>query len=109
MREKGGCVYILASGLGGTLYIGVTNNLIGRVMQHKAGIIQGFTKKYRVVRLVYYEVFDRIEAAILREKQMKKWSRAWKVRLIEEGNPNWTDLYPQIAGTESTGSPPSRG
>ena len=100
MREKGGYVYILASKLGGTLYIGVTNNLISRAMQHKEGSLQGFTKKYRVDQLVYCEMFDRIEAAILREKQMKKWSRAWKVRLIEEGNPNWIDLYPQIAGTE---------
>ena len=109
MNARGGYVYILASGLGGTIYVGVTNNLIARVGQHRAGTVEGFTKKYKVDRLVYFEAFDRIEAAILREKQMKKWSRAWKVKRIEEQNPNWDDLFPQIAGVVSTGSPPSRG
>jgi putative endonuclease len=75
----------------------VTSDLIARVHQHKAGSVDGFTKKYGVDRLVYYEVFESIEAAILREKQMKKWDRAWKVRRIEERNPNWVDLFPQIA------------
>ena len=90
-------VYILANKIGGTIYIGVTSNLVGRVYQHKLGAVEGFTKKYGVNRLVYFEVHDSIEAAILRENQMKKWRRAWKIRLIEERNPNWIDLYPQIA------------
>jgi putative endonuclease len=90
-------VYILASKIGGTLYIGVTNNLIRRVYQHREKLIEGFTKQYDVMRLVYYEVHSDIEAAITREKQMKKWNRAWKVRLIEEDNPNWDDLYKRIA------------
>jgi putative endonuclease len=90
-------VYILASRIGGTLYIGVTNDLVRRVYEHKSKSVPGFTKKYDVARLVYYEVFDNIEAAIGREKQLKKWNRAWKIRLIEEKNPNWDDLYPAIA------------
>jgi putative endonuclease len=91
-------VYILTSGIGGTLYIGVTNDLIRRVFEHKEKFVRGFTKRYGVVRLVYYEQFDDIEQAILREKRLKKWNRAWKIRLIEEKNPNWIDLYPAIAG-----------
>jgi putative endonuclease len=90
-------VYILASKIGGTLYIGVTNNLIRRVYVHREKLAEGFTKKYGVAMLVYYEVHTEIEAAIVREKQMKKWNRAWKVRLIEETNPHWDDLYNQIA------------
>jgi putative endonuclease len=90
-------VYILASKLGGTLYIGVTNNLIRRMYEHRTGLVPGFTKQYRVHRLVYYEHHTDIEAAIRREKRLKKWKRAWKIRLIEELNPNWDDLYPQIA------------
>jgi putative endonuclease len=90
-------VYILASKIGGTLYIGVTNNLVRRVYQHREKFVEGFTKQYDVTRLVYYEVHSDIEAAITREKQMKKWNRAWKIRLIEEDNPNWDDLYKQIA------------
>lgn len=90
-------VYILANKIGGTIYIGVTSNLVGRVYQHKLGAVEGFTKKCGVNRLVYFEVHDSIEAAILRENQMKKWRRTWKIRLIEERNPNWIDLYPQIA------------
>ncbi len=90
-------VYILASGLGGTLYVGVTGNLIGRVYQHKAGAVEGFTKKYKVNRLTYFEIFEDIEAAIKREKRLKRWNRAWKVELIERQNPNWVDLYDQIA------------
>jgi putative endonuclease len=90
-------VYILASRIGGTLYIGVTNNLVRRVYEHKMGQADGFTKKYSVHRLVYFEQYGDIEAAILREKKLKKWQRAWKIRLIEELNPNWDDLYPQIA------------
>lgn len=89
-------VYILASRIGGTLYIGVTNDLLRRVGEHREGVVAGFTKKYRVHRLVYFEVFDDIEAAITREKQLKGWNRAWKIRLIEKDNPNWDDLYPAL-------------
>ena len=90
-------VYILASRIGGTLYIGVTNDLIRRVAEHKAKAAEGFTKKYDVDRLVYFECFDDVEQAIHREKRLKKRPRAWKVQLIEEKNPNWIDLYPEIA------------
>jgi putative endonuclease len=92
-------VYILASRIGGTLYVGVTNDFIRRVYEHKSKFVRGFTKRYDVVRLVYYEQHDDIEEAILREKRLKKWNRAWKVRLIEEKNPNWVDLYPEIVGS----------
>jgi putative endonuclease len=85
-------VYILASGKNGTLYIGVTNDLMRRVFEHKSDAVEGFTKKYRVHDLVYFEVTESIEGAILREKQLKKWNRAWKIRLIEESNPSWKDL-----------------
>ena len=90
-------VYILASTIGGTLYIGVTSNLVRRIYEHRMGLADSFTKKYRIHRLVYFEQYSEIEAAILREKRLKKWNRAWKIRLIEESNPNWDDLYPQIA------------
>jgi putative endonuclease len=90
-------VYILASRIGGTLYIGVTNDLIRRVFEHKSKFVRGFTKRYDVVRLVYYEQYDDIEQAILREKRLKNWNRAWKIRFLEEKNPNWIDLYPAIA------------
>jgi len=86
-------VYILASKRNGTLYIGVTNYLRRRVYQHKTGVYDGFTKKYDVHRLVYFERFSQIEMAIQREKQLKKWNREWKIRLIEEKNPNWDDLW----------------
>ena len=90
-------VYILASGIGGTLYIGVTNDLIRRVAEHRLKLVKSFTKKYEVDRLVYFEQFDDAESAIRREKRLKKWNRAWKIRLIEEHNPNWDDLYQGIA------------
>jgi putative endonuclease len=90
-------VYILASGVGGTLYIGVTNDLIRRVYEHKTKAAEGFTKKYDVDRLVHFEQFDDIENAIRREKRLKKWNRDWKIRLIEESNPKWDDLYSSIA------------
>ncbi|MGO9173914.1 MAG: GIY-YIG nuclease family protein [Rhodomicrobium sp.] len=89
-------VYFLASKLGGTLYVGVTNDLVRRVYEHKEGNVEGFTKKYGVTQLVYFEAHTDIEAAIQREKQIKRWNRAWKVRLIEEKNPNWDDLYNSI-------------
>jgi putative endonuclease len=95
--ERSYWVYILASRIGGTLYIGVTNDLVRRIYEHKAESVPGFTKKYDVHRLVHFEQFADIENAIRREKRLKKWNRDWKIRLIEEGNPNWDDLYPGIA------------
>ena len=91
-------VYILASRIGGTLYIGVTNDPVRRVGEHKLKIAEGFTKKHDVTRLVYFEALDQIEQAIHREKRLKKWPRAWKISLIEQQNPDWIDLYPEIAG-----------
>ena len=89
-------VYILASQRDGTLYIGVTNDLARRVWEHKTDAVNGFTKKYRVHWLVWYELADTARAAITREKQLKKWNRVWKLRLIEEMNPDWKDLYDEI-------------
>ncbi len=86
-------VYILASKRNGTLYSGVTSKLIGRIWQHKKDKIEGFTQKYNIKRLVYYEVHNNAESAISREKQIKKWRRAWKLKLIEGKNPDWKDLY----------------
>ncbi len=86
-------IYILTSKRNGTLYIGVTNNLLERVNQHKNNLVDGFTKKYDVHNLVYYEAYKNIEDAIAREKCMKKWKRKWKLELIESSNPNWEDLY----------------
>ncbi|SFP87083.1 GIY-YIG nuclease family protein [Sphingomonas rubra] len=86
------CVYLLASGRHGTLYVGVTSNLLARVSQHRERSISGFTARYRVDRLVWYAVADTMDAAITREKQLKKWNRDWKCRLIEENNPDWDDL-----------------
>jgi putative endonuclease len=86
-------VYILASKYKGTLYIGVTSNLPKRVSEHKNDLVEGFTKKYQVHRLVYYEVHEDAYEAIRREKQLKKWNRQWKINLIEEKNPDWNDLY----------------
>jgi putative endonuclease len=90
-------VYILASRIGGTLYIGITNDLVRRVAEHRLKPVESFTKKYEVGRLVYFEQFDDAENAMRREKRLKRWNRAWKIRLIEEHNPNWDDLYPGIA------------
>jgi putative endonuclease len=90
-------VYILASKRHGTLYIGVTNDIIRRVYEHKNDFIDGFTKKYGVHILVYYEQCESIESAIQREKRLKVWHRNWKIRLIEEANPDWKDLYEIIA------------
>ena len=88
--------YLLASKRNGTLYIGVTSDLAGRVWQHKHDVSPGFTSKYNVKNLVWYEPFDDIRAAIQREKTMKKWPRQWKVNLIEETNPDWRDLYESL-------------
>jgi putative endonuclease len=89
-------VYILASKRNGTLYTGITSNLIQRVWQHKNNIIEGFTKKYNVKTLVFYEVHDNVESAIAREKRIKKWRRAWKLQLIESMNSEWNDLFEEI-------------
>jgi putative endonuclease len=90
-------VYILASDIGGTLCVGVTNNLVRRVYEHRTDMVPGFSSRYGVHRLVYYEQFGEILLAIQREKRLKKWTRAWKVELIEKTNPNWIDLFPGIA------------
>jgi len=102
--DKGGYVYILASERNGTLYVGVTSDLIRRVWEHREGAVPGFTSKYGVKSLVWFEQHDDIESAIRREKAIKKWRRAWKLSLIEETNPNWRNLYETL-----TGSPLSRG
>jgi putative endonuclease len=91
-------VYLLASKRNGTLYIGVTNDLVRRVYEHKNDIVEGFTKKYGIHLLVYYEQYDNVESAIQRERQMKKWNRQWKIRRIERQNPDWRDLYDEIVG-----------
>src|SRR5437763_1717409 len=96
VMEKPSYVYILASAPYGTLYVGSTTDLIRRVWQHREGVLDGFTKQYQVGRLVWYEIHADIMEAGLREKQIKKWNRDWKVRLIEEGNPRWLDLYAQF-------------
>jgi putative endonuclease len=89
-------VYILASKKNGTLYIGVTNNLIRRVHEHQNGLAEGFTQKYNVHKLVYYEIHDNISQSLIREKQLKKWKRSWKIELIEKLNQDWKDLYQEI-------------
>jgi putative endonuclease len=89
-------VYILASRPGGTLYVGVTNDLIRRIFEHREGLVQGFTKRYGVKRLVYFEPHETVIAAIQREKNIKHWSREWKIDLIVSKNPDWRDLYDEI-------------
>jgi len=89
-------VYIMTNKPNGTLYIGVTNDLVRRIYEHRNSIIDGFTKKYNLKMLVYFEMFDRVEDAILKEKRLKKWNRQWKVEMIEKSNPDWVDLYDQI-------------
>lgn len=90
------CVYILASQRNGTLYVGVTSNIPKRIWEHKSGKIAGFTKRHSVKSLVWFEVHETMQSAITREKNIKAWKRAWKLRLIEEKNPHWDDLYDQI-------------
>jgi putative endonuclease len=85
-------VYILASKRNGTLYVGITNNLTRRIFEHKSGLIEGFTKKYLIDKLVYFESTTDVNDAILREKRLKKWKRQWKIELIEKSNPDWRDL-----------------
>ncbi len=92
-RENRYYVYILASKRNGTLYIGVTSNLIKRIYEHKNNLIEGFTKKYNIHNLVYYEITEDVNSAITREKQLKIWKRNWKIELIEKNNPEWKDLY----------------
>jgi putative endonuclease len=89
-------VYILASKRNGTLYIGVTSNLVKRVWEHKNNMVDGFTKRYNVHRLVWYELHESMESAITKEKKLKKWKRKWKLDLIEKNNPKWIDLYDKI-------------
>ena len=89
-------VYILTNQRNGTLYIGVTNSLMRRIAEHKKGIIKGFTKKYELNKLIYYEHYDYVNNAITREKRIKKWKREWKIKLIEKYNPNWDDLYEEM-------------
>lgn len=90
------CVYMLASGRNGTLYIGVTSDLIKRIWQHKSDFVDGFTKQYQVHDLVWYETSESMQSAIVREKQLKEWKRQWKIELIEKSNPYWNDLYTHI-------------
>ena len=90
------CVYILASKHSGTLYVGVTSDLVQRVWEHKNGLAEGFTNRYGVHRLVWHEVHASMAAAIAREKAIKAWKRAWKIDLIQTSNPNWSDLYDDI-------------
>jgi putative endonuclease len=97
------CVYILASAPNGTLYIGVTSDLHDRTSIHKQDLVDGFTKRYGVHRLVYYELHEDMESAIRREKQLKKWNRLWKVRLIEQMNPEWRDLFGDFGGIDDDG------
>ncbi|MFN7183367.1 MAG: GIY-YIG nuclease family protein [Thermomonas haemolytica] len=109
-------VYMLATGRRGTLYVGVTSNLIARIWQHREHAVDGFTKRYGIDILVWYELHDSMEAAIQREKRLKRWNREWKLRLVEEANPEWWDLWPAILGQDeaSTGGmgqerfPPAR-
>ncbi len=89
-------VYILTNKPNGTLYIGVTSDLVKRIYEHKNKLAEGFSKKYNLDKLVYFEQHENISSAILREKQLKKWNRAWKLRIIEAQNPQWLDLYPSI-------------
>ena len=97
-RTKTPCVYLMASKRDGILYIGVTSSLADRVSVHKQDLFEGFTKKYRVHTLVYYEMHETMEQAIERESRLKKWKRAWKVRLIQEMNPEWLDLFDENSG-----------
>jgi putative endonuclease len=115
--EKGGFVYILSSRRQGTIYIGVTSDLVRRMSEHRDDLTPGFTTEYGVKRLVWMERHDDIASAIVREKQLKKWNRAWKIRLIETENPHWLDLavsvlgFPPIASSVNAGDgpPPARG
>ena len=97
VSDRRPCIYILANGPNGTLYIGVTTNLARRLHEHR-DVANGFVSRYGISQLVYVEFYDRIEDAIQRERRLKKWERAWKIRLIEEQNPYWRDMYDDLAG-----------
>lgn len=101
MRELQPAVYILASGPNGTLYIGVTSNLLQRVWQHREAQVPGFTAQYHVHHLVYYELHGDMEHAIVREKRLKRWDRRWKLRLVNDFNPGWQDLWPLLAAGQA--------
>ena len=111
--EERPAVYILASGRAGTLYVGVTSNLLHRLYQHRSGLIEGFTTRYGISRLVWFEPHEQMETAILREKQIKKWNQDWKLNLIKAANPEWIDLALgfgfEPVESSANGSPPSRG
>ncbi len=94
--ERQPCVYLLASKQNGTLYAGVTSALVKRIWEHKNNVVEGFTKKYNVHMLVWYEMHETMESAIKREKAIKKWERSWKIEVIEEMNPQWRDLYSDL-------------
>lgn len=106
------CVYLLANDRNGTLYLGVTSSLVQRVWQHRTSAIDGFSARYEIHHLVWFELHETMESAILREKRIKKWNRAWKIRLIDEMNPPWRDLWPdikeQVPKANVLGFPPSR-
>jgi putative endonuclease len=89
-------VYIVTNEKHGTLYVGVTSELVQRIWQHREGVVEGFTSRYQLKRLVWFETHDEISEAIRREKALKSWNRAWKIALIEKDNPDWVDLYPQL-------------
>lgn len=97
MNEKQYYVYILTKAHNSTFYVGMTSDLAKRIWEHKNEVADGFTKKYGIKTLVYYEIFDNPELAIKREKRLKKWPRAWKIKVIEEQNPEWEDLYDEIS------------
>jgi putative endonuclease len=94
--DKQACVYLLANKRNGTLYLGVTSNLVKRVWEHKNNVLEGFTRRYQIHNLVWYEQHADMNAAIAREKSMKKWKRDWKIDLIEKENPEWEDLYDSL-------------
>jgi putative endonuclease len=102
LRDIQPAVYILSSGRNGTLYTGASSDLIHRVRQHREHLAEGFSKKYNVKNLVWYELHGTMESAIIREKQIKKWRRDWKLDLIERTNPYWNDLWPEITGQAKT-------
>jgi len=96
MNDKQSYVYSLASKRNGTLYVGITSDLVKRIWEHKNSLVSGFSQKYAIKTLVYFETHSSIRSAITREKQIKKWNRSWKLQLIESENPNWEDLYPSL-------------
>ncbi len=108
-QERNPCVYILASQPRGTLYIGVTSNLPGRLWQHREAVTPGFTKRHQIKRLVWFEMHDEMLAAIAREKQLKNWHRQWKINLIETGNPHWGDLAVGLGFAPLGSHPPKDG